>query len=189
MLYAYADLRRSLRYYWYRADKAAWLFTAFAATIVGGLVLGLQSVFTYQDARRLRERAFHNESLACLARNVYFEARGEPLAGQYAVAEVTMNRRASRRFPRTICEVVYQKNWDPLRGRYVSAFSWTEFNALPEPEGEHWERARQVAEAVYYQKYTPQLHGALFFHATYIQPEWAKEKRRITKIGRHVFYR
>src|SRR2546423_12386967 len=107
MLYAYADLRRSLRYHWYRADKAAWLFTAFAATIVGGLVLGLQSVFTYQDARRLRERAFHNESLACLARNVYFEARGEPLAAQFAVAELTLNPKASRPFTRTACVVVY----------------------------------------------------------------------------------
>jgi len=133
MLYAYADLRRSLRYYWYRADKAAWLFTAFAATIVGGLVLGLQSVFTYQDARRLRERAFHNESLACLARNVYFEARGEPLAGQFAVAEVTMNRKASRLFPRTVCDVVYQQSWDPVRKRLVGAFSWTEFSRWRRP--------------------------------------------------------
>src|SRR5437016_1071276 len=154
MLYAYADLRRTLRYYWYRADKATWLFTAFAATIVGGLVLGLQSVFTYQDARRLRERAFHNESLACLARNVYFEARGEPLAGQFAVAEVTMNRKASRLFPRTVCAVVYQKDWDPLLGRYVGAFLWTEFNELPAPGGREWERAWKVDVAVYYQRDT-----------------------------------
>ena len=189
MLYAYADLRRSLRYYWYRADKAAWLFTAFAATIVGGLVLGLQSVFTYQDARRLRERAFHNESLACLARNVYFEARGEPLAGQFAVAEVTMNRKASRLFPRTVCDVVYQQSWDPVRKRLVGAFSWTEFKKLPEPSGDEWQRAQQVAQAVYYNRYTPQLQGALYFHASYIRPEWAKEKRRVTRIGRHVFYK
>src|SRR5205085_1277682 len=189
MLYAYADLRRSLRYYWYRADKAAWLFTAFAATIVGALVLGLQSVFTYQDARHLRERAFHNESLACLARNVYFEARGEPLAGQFAVAEVTMNRKASRLFPRTVCDVVYQQSWDPLRKRLVGAFSWTEFKKLPEPSGDEWQRAQQVAQAVYYNRYTPQLQGALYFHASYIRPDWAKEKRRVTRIGRHVFYK
>src|SRR5256885_16324022 len=100
MLYAYADLRRSLRYYWYRADKAAWLFTAFAATIVGGLVLGLQSVFTYQDARRLPARAFHNESLACPARHVHFEARGAPPPRPFAVPGGALNRHAPRRFPR-----------------------------------------------------------------------------------------
>ena len=194
--YLLSDLRWSLahrvrrvRFFWYTADRAAWIFVAFFAGVITLLLFGFQAAVALQDERRERERQRQAKDLSCLARNVYFEARGEPLAGQYAVAEVTMNRRASRRFPRTICEVVYQKNWDPLRGRYVSAFSWTEFSALPEPEGEHWDRARQVAEAVYYQKYTPQLHGALFFHATYIQPEWAKEKRRIAKIGRHVFYR
>ena len=194
--YLLSDLRwsaahrlRRLRFFWYTADRAAWLFVAFFATVVTLLLFGFQAAIGLQDERRERERQRQAKDLACLARNVYFEARGEPLAGQYAVAEVTMNRRASRHFPRTVCDVVYQKNWDPLRGRYVSAFSWTEFTALTEPEGETWERARRVAEAVYYQKYTPQLRGALFFHATYIQPEWAKEKRRIAQIGRHVFYR
>ena len=61
----------------------------------------------------------------CLAFDVYFEARGEPEAGQYAVAEVTMNRVASGRYPDTVCGVVHQKNWDPLRKRYVSAFPGT----------------------------------------------------------------
>jgi N-acetylmuramoyl-L-alanine amidase len=185
----YADLRRNLRIFWYRSDKAAWIFVVFAAAIIGGLLVALQAVFAYQDERREQNRAIHARNLACLARNVYFEARGEPLAGQYAVAEVTMNRKASRLFPRTVCEVVYQKNWDYIRKRHVAAFSWTEFGALPNPSGQEWQRAQQVAEAVYYNRYTPQLQGALFFHATYIKPEWAKEKRRIARIGRHVFYK
>ena len=46
-----------------------------------------------------------------------------------------------------------------------------------------------VAEAVYYQKYTPQLQGAMFYHATYIRPDWAKDKQRVARIGRHVFYK
>ena len=186
---AYADLRRSLRIYWYRADKGALVFLAFTFAVLAGLGFALQAVFAYQDVRRDRERAMQEASLACLARNVYFEARGEPVAGQFAVAEVTMNRKASRLFPRTVCEVVYQKNWDPIRKREVAAFSWTEFNKLPEPAGEDWQRAQRVAKAVYYNHYTPQLQGALYFHATYIRPEWAKEKRRVARIGRHVFYR
>jgi spore germination cell wall hydrolase CwlJ-like protein len=186
---AYADLRRSLRIYWYRADKGALVFLAFTFAVLAGLGFALQAVFAYQDVRRDRERAMQEASLACLARNIYFEARGEPVAGQFAVAEVTMNRKASRLFPRTVCEVVYQKTWDPIRKREVSAFSWTEFKKLPDPSGEDWLRAQQVAKAVYYNHYTPQLQGALYFHATYIRPEWAKEKRRVARIGRHVFYR
>ena len=189
MISSYADLRRSVRIYWYRADKGLLAFVAFTAGVFLSLGLALQAVFAYQDVRRERDRAMHEASLACLARNVYFEARGEPVAGQFAVAEVTMNRKASRLFPRTVCEVVYQKTWDPIRKREVGAFSWTELKKLPEPRGEDWQRAQQVAKAVYYNRYTPQLQGALYFHATYIRPEWAKEKRRVARIGRHVFYR
>jgi len=189
MISTYTDLRRSLRIYWYRTDKGALAFLAVTFGILAGLGLALQAVFAFQDVRRERERAVQDASLACLARNIYFEARGEPVAGQFAVAEVTMNRKASRLFPRSVCEVVYQKTWDPIRKRHVAAFSWTEFNKLPEPIGEDWQRAQKVAKAVYYNRYTPQLQGALYFHATYIRPEWAKEKRRIARIGRHVFYR
>ena len=177
------------RVFWYRTDKGPWVFVLVVGLVVALLGFLLFAVFANQDERRNRARELDRQNLACLARNVYFEARGEPAAGQYAVAEVTMNRKASRRFPRTVCAVVYQKNWDPILGRHVGAFSWTEFNELPAPSGEEWERARKVAEAVYYRRYTPVLEGALFFHATYITPGWAKEKKRVARIGRHVFYR
>ena len=177
------------RVFWYRTDKGPWVFVLVVGLVVALLGFLLFAVFANQDERRNRARELDRQNLACLARNVYFEARGEPAAGQYAVAEVTMNRKASRRFPRTVCAVVYQKNWDPILGRHVGAFSWTEFNELPAPSGEEWERALKVAEAVYYRRYTPVLEGALFFHATYITPGWAKEKKRVARIGRHVFYR
>src|SRR5205814_9564280 len=117
-------------------DKGALAFLAVTFGILAGLGLALQAVFAFQDVRRERERAVQDASLACLARNIYFEARGEPVAGQFAGAEGTMNRQASRLFPRSVCEVVYQKTWDPIRKRHVAAFSWTEFNKLPEPIGE-----------------------------------------------------
>ena len=183
------ELRRSLRIYWNRTDKAAWAFAGIAAGLVGLFSFLLSMVYAQQDERRNRAAEAHRQNLECLARNVYFEARGEPLAGQYAVAEVTLNRQASRRYPRTICEVVYQKNWDPLRKRYVGMFSWTEFESLPEPSGEEWQRAWRVAEAVYYGKEVPRLPGALHFHATYIKPDWAKQKQAVARIGKHVFYK
>jgi len=178
-----------LRLWWYRTDKEAWGFAALAGLVVALLALALKTVFAHQDTRRSQVREFHAHNLSCLARNVYYEARGEPIAGQFAVAEVTMNRKASGRYPNTVCDVVHQKNWDPLRKRYVGAFSWTEFDVLPAPDGEEWRRARVVAEAVYYQKHVPALQGALFFHATHIRPDWAKKQKRVARIGRHVFYR
>src|SRR6266850_3524674 len=161
-----AHWRRRLALFWDGGDKAAWLFVAITVFVVAALGFGLRSAIAYQDERRQRVREFHQQSLTCLARNVYFEARGEPIAGQYAVAEVTMNRRASGLYPATICEVVHQQNWDPIRGRYVGAFSWTELDSLPTPSGEEWQRAWEVAEAVYYGRAAPKLKGALFFHAT-----------------------
>jgi N-acetylmuramoyl-L-alanine amidase len=178
-----------LRLFWYRTDKAAWSAVLLIGTVVTLLGFALQSVFAYQDERRGQVRDYHAQHLSCLARNVYYEARGEPVAGQYAVAEVTMNRKASGLYPGTVCEVVHQKNWDPVRGRYVGAFSWTEFSALPEPAGAEWRRAQRVAESVYYQKHVPALQGVLFFHATHVRPEWAKERTRVARIGRHVFYK
>lgn len=181
--------RHGVRLFWYRADKEVWGFVLLTALIIAGLGVVLHTVVTERDQREMLAREHHEQNLACLAFNVYYEARGEPIAGQYAVAEVTMNRATSRRYPDTVCEVVYQRNWDPIRRRYVAAFSWTELRELDEPSGEEWRRAWSIAEAVYYQRHTPALRGALFFHATYISPEWAKSKQRITRIGRHIFYR
>jgi N-acetylmuramoyl-L-alanine amidase len=183
------DWRRSLRFYWYRADVEAWFFSSIVVLIVGLFLLALKFVFTHQEEKRRTVLEEHRKSLECLARNIYYEARGEPLAGQYAVAEVTMNRAASARYPSSVCDVVHQKNWDPLRKRYVGAFSWTEFKVLPEPSGAAWQRARRIAEAVYYGAEPPRLQGAMYFHAVYIKPDWSREKTRVTRIGRHVFYK
>jgi spore germination cell wall hydrolase CwlJ-like protein len=187
--YFFADLWYSTRLAWYTADKEACVFVTLICGFLIVLGVAMQAVLAHQDDRRNVARESQARELGCLARNVYFEARGEPVAGQYAVAEVTMNRKASPLYPKTVCQVVYQKNWDPLRKRYVGAFSWTEFDSLPEPSGEEWQRARKVAAAVYYGRAVPTLEGALFFHATYIKPDWAKEKKRVARIGRHVFYR
>ena len=184
-----APMPWKLRLWWYRADKAAGAFALYFGLIVGALVYAFLAVSAERDAVQARVREFHARSVDCLARNVYYEARGEPMAGQYAVAEVTMNRKASPFYPKTVCEVVYDKNWDPLRGRYVGAFSWTESEALELPTGEAWRRAGKVADDVYYQRRPATLQGALHFHATYVEPDWAKERQRVARIGRHVFYR
>lgn len=168
-----------LRLLWYRTDKGALAFVLFLALIAGSLALALILVHAERDAQTARVRDFHARSIDCLARNVYYEARGESLAGQYAVAEVTMNRKAHPRFPSTVCEVVYQKE----------AFSWTSLGPLHPPTGEPWQRAQRIAEEVYYQRRPAKMPGVLHFHATYVQPDWSKERQRVARIGRHVFYR
>jgi N-acetylmuramoyl-L-alanine amidase len=168
-----------VRVIWYTTNKLPWVFALIVGLVITMFGFALQATFARQDDRR---------NLLCLARNVYFEARGEPMAGQYAVAEVTMNRKASGRFSNTVCGVVHQKNWDPLRRRYVGAFSWTELEQAPIPMGEDWQRAWKVAEAVYYRQEAPVLESALFYHANYIKPSWAREKQAVARIGNHVFY-
>jgi spore germination cell wall hydrolase CwlJ-like protein len=169
-----------LRLLWYRTDKAALAFGLFFSLIVGALIVALNAVFWDRDAQAARARDFHARSLECLARNVYYEARGEPTAGQYAVAEVTMNRKASRHYPKTVCEVVYQKE----------AFSWTGLGVLEPPAGAAWMRAVHVAEDVYYQRRPRTLQpNVLHFHATYVRPDWSAEKRQVARIGKHLFYR
>jgi spore germination cell wall hydrolase CwlJ-like protein len=133
--------------------------------------------------------ATRDADIRCLAENVYHEARGEPLEGQYAVAEVTMNRVGSTRFPKSVCEVVHEQRWDPIRGRYVGAFSWTELERLRQPRGAAWQRAVAVATAVYDGAHSPRVPNALFYHANHIEPSWARASRRVATIGRHVFYR
>ena len=133
-----------------------------------------------------RQRA---SDLQCLAENIYFEARGEPLAGQYAVAEVTLNRTHARNFPHTICQVVHESRWDPGRERFVADFYWTERGALFPEYGSSWRHSMTVAEGAYEELHAPVVPGALYYHASSVQPAWAKTRKLIGTIGNHVFYR
>ena len=84
----------NLRMSWYVVDKEPLVLAGVLVLVAGAFVFGLRASWEHRDERR---------DLVCLARNVYFESRGEPVAGQRAVAEVTMNRLASGRYPRTVC--------------------------------------------------------------------------------------
>lgn len=182
-----AACRRRVVFFWLTREKGDLLF--FAALPLPFALLGYLIFAAHEDYGRIEAERQRREDLTCLAENVYFEARGEPAKGQYAVAEVTMNRVASPLFPGTVCAVVHEKRWDPLRRRYVGAFSWTELEPIRLPRGAAWERAFAVAEAVYDGKQAPVVEGALFYHAKNRRPSWAKAKRRVASIGRHVFYR
>ena len=178
--YRWSSIRIRLSTFWSATDRSLWF-------VLGalGLVFTTMGLLMYNtvDGKAV------NRDLTCLALNVYYEARGEPEKGKLAVAKVTLNRVRSKRFPNTICEAVYEQRWDKRRRRYVGAFAWTEFDTLPPPKSKQWKKAWKAAEDVYLNPESVQLKGALFYHATRIKPRWAKQKKRIKKIGRHIFYR
>jgi spore germination cell wall hydrolase CwlJ-like protein len=184
--------RRRLAMYWLVGDKDHLGFLAILAVPIVMLGLIIQFAFiskesldgSRQEAARKRALELH-----CLAENIYREARGEPLQGQYAVAEVTMNRLASPHFPDTICEVVHDTRWDRVRRRLVAHFSWTAFDFESQPSGPAWDQAMEVATAVYEKRYVPVVPTALFYHATSVNPYWARTHRIVARIGNHIFYR
>lgn len=173
-------MRRNLRVHWHTTHKVPLIFVIVIGLVTVTFGFLMYSVFTKQNDMR---------NLTCLAFNVYYEARGETVTGQYAVAEVTMNRVASGRYPDTVCGVVHQKNWDSLRRRYVSAFSWNELDERPSLEDETYRNAWNVAETVYYGRHTSTVAGALHYHSVYIKPSWARGHKPVARIGKHEFYR
>lgn len=181
-----ARLRHSSPFYWLACNtRDLTFFTLLGLPLV---TLGFLFRFAYTDHIQIESAQKRHADLTCLARNIYFEARGEPMAGQYAVAEVTMNRVASRRFPATVCAVVHEARWDSIRKRYVGAFSWTEKDTVSRPKGIPWQRATMVAVAAYDNPDASRVSGALFYHAERITPSWSRTKKMVAEIGRHKFY-
>jgi len=161
-----------------RVNQVLFVFTIFTV-----FAMGISGYFFVQQMHDLR-------NLKCLAMNVYHEARSEPESGQYAVAVVTMNRVVSTKYPEDVCKVVYQKSWSEKNQKFVSAFSWTTDGKENIPyESDAWKKAFKIASDVYYDELPHQVRDALFYHADYVKPIWAKNKIRITKIGRHIFYK
>lgn len=167
-------------FHWQLKDKTVYLIM----TLV--FIIGITIPLLTNNLIKTKER---NRDLNCLALNIYHESRGEPEAGQLAVAKVTLNRVKSKRYPNTICDVVYEKRWDWIRKRYVGAFSWTEFDKPIKVKSKAWYRAWSIAEIVYNDKSKNLLKGALFFHAKYIKPSWARKKKPVARIGTHIFYK
>jgi len=177
---------RDLTFYWHTHEKSGYVVLCVLALIITAFGVFVHvSIVGHDHSQDVRTRT---QELNCLAKNVYHEARGEPTDGQYAVAEVTMNRVASKHYPNTVCEVVFQENFDVIRKRNVSAFSWTELDKSAPIDRDIWKRAWKIAVEVYDEEAEPRVDGALFYHSRNIRPRWSRRKRRIAKIGSHIFY-
>jgi hypothetical protein len=116
----------------------------------------------------------------CLATAVYFEARGEPIDGQLAVADVVLNRTESGRYPDTICEVVKQP-WQ---------FSFVRNGRFPKADRTSlsWAKAVAISKIALGKVERKLPTDVLWYHADYVSPSWGKRLARQTKIGLHIFY-
>jgi spore germination cell wall hydrolase CwlJ-like protein len=116
----------------------------------------------------------------CVATAVYFEARGEPIEGQLAVAQVVLNRAASGKYPSSVCAVVKQK----------SQFSFIRRGKIPPiaKATEAWRKAVAIAR-IAWERLANQIGAdVLWYHASYVSPNWGRRLTRVAQIGTHIFY-
>jgi spore germination cell wall hydrolase CwlJ-like protein len=123
----------------------------------------------------------------CLAEAVYFEARGEQVMGQIAVAQVILNRAFSGKYPSTVCGVVYQNAHRHLACQFTFACDGIR-DVIREPD--MWVRAKKIAAEMLDGKlWLPEVGKATHYHATYVHPGWVSEMKKMHKLGVHIFYR
>jgi len=127
------------------------------------------------------------KSEKCLAEAVYFEARGEAVRGQIAVAQVVLNRAFSGFYPTTVCGVVYQNKHRHLACQFTFACD-SVADVVREPD--MWERARKIAKAMLDgQLWLPEVGKSTHYHAYWVHPSWVSEMKKMYKFGVHTFYR
>jgi spore germination cell wall hydrolase CwlJ-like protein len=123
----------------------------------------------------------------CLAEAVYFEARGEAVRGQIAVAQVVMNRAFSGFYPNTVCGVVYQNKHRHLACQFTFACD-NVADVVREPD--MWDRAKKIAKAMLDgQLWLPEVAKSTHYHAYWVRPSWVHEMKKMYKFGVHTFYR
>lgn len=121
-------------------------------------------------------------AVVCMALNIYFEARSEPLVGQLGVAHSVLNRMASPRYPDEACDVIYQHK----------QYSWYSDGKSDKPKDETaYLEATILAMRVMAGETLDITEGALWYHADYVEPHWATPEHMdfTVKLGKHLFYR
>ena len=158
--------------------------------VLQGLIYVINTKTEYLKSKETNAKyitmAERDKHLQCLAKNIYFEAAREPFEGKVAVAQVTINRSNSGKFPEDICDVVFQKS--KFTDKVVCQFTWyCERGPKILNKDAHYEESLEVAKKVLLENFRlPSLTHAMYYHADYVNPNW--KLPRITKIGRHIFY-
>jgi len=127
---------------------------------------------------------YSQRDLRCLSEAIYYEARGEGRKGATAVAEVVLNRTKSSKFPNSVCGVVYSKY------KNICQFSFVCNGAMKRAKNQSaWKWSKDLAKRVMDGSTKIVSNGALFFHAYYVRPSWARKMHRTARIGAHSFYK
>jgi len=146
-----------------------------------------QRIKTPAERLGLLDEKTRAKSEKCLAEAVYFEARGEAVRGQIAVAQVVMNRAFSGFYPNTVCGVVYQNKHRHLACQFTFACD-NVADVVREPD--MWDRARKIAKAMLDgQLWLPEVAKSTHYHAYWVHPSWVHEMKKMYKFGVHTFYR
>jgi len=142
------------------------------------------------------EGSDENGETFCLAKNIYFEAGNQPLAGKLAVSQVVMNRVLSDEYPDTICEVIYQAQWgNNWKGEFAlikhkCQFSWFCDGKSDVPEDSvTWNESLRVAANLLYNRQVDITEGATHYHNDQVHPYWADSLNRTVTIDNHIFYK
>ncbi|WP_232822992.1 cell wall hydrolase [Oceanibium sediminis] len=133
-----------------------------------------------------RPAGFGSEDLACLAEALYFEARGESLRGQIAVAEVILNRVDSRKYPDTVCGVIAQGE----SRKHGCQFSFR-CDGKPETFSERatYKKLHALAQDMLAGRKKSLTEGATHYHTRAVRPGWSRRLTKTTEIDSHIFYR
>ena len=141
--------------------------------------------FSKKALDSLRMPKMHRE-LKCLSEALYFEARGEQIEGQIAVADVIINRKNSSYFPNTICGVVSEGS----HRRHACQFSYNCDGKLELIyDKKTYGRIVKLSSMILNGAFSDVTKGATFFHASEVSPSWSKKFKKTRKIGRHIFYK
>ena len=167
-----------------------------SAALTGALIVGGISAPIY--AKNIEDK-FSAQEHECLAMNIYYEARGSNLADKAGVADVVLNRVQDTRYPNTVCEVVHQgkpkPSWkDPnvmVMVRNACQFSWYCDGKSDNPQDEdRWNEAQLIAwNMLEHNKFRGISEGATHYHATYVNPSWARTLQQVGRLGAHIYYR
>ena len=140
--------------------------------------------------------ASNEKEVTCLAKAIYYEARGEPERGRLAVGQVMLNRVGHSGYPKTVCGVVFQNKH--LKNRCQFSFACDGQSDVPGSKAV-WQRSKKEAEELYAcdatcraresDEWKSPVWSSTHYHANFVRPSWAPKLQRTAWIGQHIFYR
>ena len=126
-----------------------------------------------------------DETITCLARSIYWEAKGKDTADMEAVANVVMNRLGHEGFPDTVCAVVKQGS----ETKKCQFSWWCDGRPDTAQEETQYAIAKEIARKALNKQLPDRTGGAMYFHDRTVKPDWAKEYIKTAETGMFQFYK